>query len=170
MRSRTSLAGLISGGLLALILTATVAAYAGQVAATVEVSAPSGAQTCGVPITLTAVIQDIDGKPIEGQLVTWSFQSGNITGDQILRTTSTTNASGIATTRIQLACTAHSVTVQATADEASGTVLAISSGKGLPRTDTLDGGTSTTLAVVLAGFAVLLGSGMIVRRFAVTRR
>lgn len=165
---RTPLGGIVAGLLLTLAVAATALGYAGQVAATVTVSGPSGAQACGTPLTLTARVQELGGALIEGQLVTWSFASGKVAGDKILTLTSTTNANGVATTRVELACTPHSVTFRALADNASGTVVVRASGEGLPRTDTVPG--TSFPAIALAALAVLLGSGMMLRRFALARR
>ncbi len=165
---RTPLGGLFAGLLLTLAFAATALGYAGQVAATVTVSGPSGIQACGTPITLSARIQELGGALISGQPVTWSFASGNVTGDKILTATSTTNANGVATTRVQFACSPHSVTFRALADNASGTVVIRVSGEGLPRTDTISG--TSFPAIALAALAVLLGSGMMLRRFALARR
>ena len=169
MRSRLAPLGALLGGLLlAVIAAATATGYSGQVAATVVVSGPSGPQACNTPITITALVEDIDGNPIEGQPVTWSFESGNVAGDTILDTTTTTNANGIATTQVQFACSPHSVTIMALADDATGTMVLALSGEGLPRTDTARGGSLPGMA--LAALAVLVGSGMILRRFASDRR
>jgi hypothetical protein len=169
MRNRTApLAGLIGGLMLALALAATVAAYAGQVAATVEVTGPSGPQACGTPITVSALVQETGGALIEGQSVDWSFESGNVTGDSIIRATSTTNASGIASTTVQFACSPHSVVLNAVADETTGTATIAVSGEGLPRTDTAPA--SSSLGIALAALAVLVGSGMMLRRLALGNR
>lgn len=169
MRSRLNPAiGILGGVLLALVATATVLGYAGQVAATVQVSSPSGPQACNTPITVTALIKDINGSPISGQPVAWSFISGNVTGDTILTTPTTTNASGIATTHVQLACSPHTLVLGAVADESSGTTTIVASGKSLPRTDTVSGSTMPTM--VLAALAVLVGMGLMLRRFAADRR
>ncbi len=169
MRNRTSsVIGLIGGLTLALALAATVAAYAGQVAATVEVSGPSGAQACGTPITVSALIQETGGGLIEGQPVAWSFESGNVSGDSVLTATSTTNASGIASSKLQFACSPHTVVLNAVADEITGTATIVVSGEGLPRTDTAP--TPSSLGMLLAAVAVLVGSGVILRRLALARR
>lgn len=160
--------GLLGGLLLAILATGAVAAYAGQVAGTITASGPSGPQTCETPVTVTALVQELGGAVIEGQPVTWSFESGNVAGDKILDTTTTTNSSGIATTQIQFACSPHSVTILATADDVSGSVLVATSGEGLPRTDTTT--QSSLPAILLAALAVLIGSGTILRRFASARR
>ena len=160
--------GLLGGLLLAAVVAATAIGYAGEVAATVEVSGPPGFQACNTPITITALIEDIDGKPIEGQPVTWSFVSGNVSGDTILDTTTTTNASGIATTQVQFACSPHSVVIGVQADDAFGSMVLGLSGEGLPRTDTAPA--SSFPAMILAALAVLIGSGTILRRFAIGRR
>jgi Bacterial Ig-like domain (group 1) len=169
MRSRLApFGGLLGGLLLATVVAATAIGYAGEVAATVEASGPSGLQACNTPITITALVEDIDGKPIEGQPVTWSFLSGSVSGDTILDTETTTNASGIATTQVQFACSPRSVTIQALADDATGTMVLALSGEGLPRTDTAPA--SSLPAMALAALAVLIGSGTILRRFAIGRR
>lgn len=165
---RTPLGGLVAGLLLTLAFAATALGYAGQVAATVTVTGPAGLQACGTPVTLSARVQELGGAFIEGQPVTWSFISGNLAGDKILTTTSTTNADGVATTRVQFACSPHSVTIGAVADDASGTVVVGVSGEGLPSTDTVSG--TSFAAIALAALAVLLGSGMMLRRFALARR
>ena len=169
MRHRIkTLTGLLGGLLLVLTAVATAVGYAGEVTATVEASGPAGLQACNTPITITARTEDISGDPIDGQPVDWSFVSGNVAGDTILDTTTTSNGSGIATTQVQFACSARSVTIQALADDVSGTLVIALSGDGLPRTDTAPG--SSLPAMALAAFAVLIGSGTILRRFAADRR
>ena len=91
-----------------------------------------------------------------------------MTGDTILQATSTTNAGGIATTHVKLACSPHSVVLGAVADEASGTATITTSGQGLPRTDTVPASSFPMMA--LAALAVLIGTGTILRRFATARR
>src|SRR5258706_4959739 len=114
MRSRLAPVPAAIGALLLMLVAASaVAAYSGQVAVLVLASGPSGPQPCGTPITVTATVEDIDGNPIEGQPVTWSFLGGNVSGDTILDTSTTTNASGVPTTPIKFACTPPSVTVHA---------------------------------------------------------
>jgi hypothetical protein len=169
MRSRLSpLGGIFGGVLLALVAVGTVAGYAGQVVATVEVSAPTGPQLCGTSIAVSAFLQTTDGAVIDGRLVTWSFVSGNVTGDTIAQATSTTNASGIATSHVTLACSPHGVVLGAVSDEVSGTVTITTSGQGLPRTDTVPA--SSFPMIALAALAVLIGTGTILRRFATARR
>jgi hypothetical protein len=169
MRRRTATLGsLLAVGLLAALGATVALGYAGQVAATLELSSPSGPQACGTPITITARVVDTSDDPIEGQPVSWAFIDGNVSGDSILDTETTTNASGVATTQAQFACSARSVTIQAIADDATGTVVVALSGEGLPRTNTAPG--SSMPAIALAALAVLLGSGTILRRFASDRR
>jgi len=168
MRSRrTALAALIGGSLLALVTSVSVLAYAGQVAATVVVSGPSGPQACGAPITVFATVQDINGALIADQPVTWSFISGNLAGDTIHTLSSVTNANGVASTQVQFGCSPHSVTIQAQADQATGTLVIQTSGQGLPRTDTAP---TSSLAMLLAALAVLVGMGLVLRRFSTGRR
>jgi hypothetical protein len=169
MRSRlTAFFGLLGAFTIALIAAASVAAYSGEVAGTVEVSAPSGLQACNTPITLTARIEDVDGNAIAGQPVTWAFVDGNVAGDTILDTTTTTNGNGVATTQAQFACSARSVTISAVADDVSGTAVVALSGDGLPGTGTAPG--TSLPGIALAAFAVLIGSAAILRRVAVDPR
>jgi hypothetical protein len=167
MRTSRAATAILGGSLLALVAVVTVFGYAGQVAATVEVSFAGGPQACGTPLTVSATIQDVDGALIEGQPVTWSFASGSVSGDRILTATSTTNANGVASTKVQFACSPHTVTVQALADAATGTVVITTTGQGLPRTDTAP---SSSPAMLLAALAVVVGMGMVLRRFAADRR
>jgi hypothetical protein len=171
MRNRMAPLGALIGGVgLALVLAATVVGYAGQTAGTVEVSGPSGPQACGTPITISAVVQEVEtGALIEGQPVSWSFVSGNVSGDKINTATSTTNASGVAKTTVTFACSPRSgVTIRALADQASGTTVIAVSGEALPRTDTAP--TPSSIGMLLAAMAVLLGAGMMLRRLALARR
>jgi hypothetical protein len=162
------LKGLLGGLLLTIAVAATASGYAGQVAATIDASGPSGPQACGTPITVSARVQELGGALIEGQPVAWSFDSGKLAGDKILDTSTTTNANGVATTRVEFACSPHSVTILASADDVSGTVVIAVSGEGLPRTDTVPA--TSFPAIALAALAVLVGSGMMLRRLALARR
>ena len=170
MRSRlkTAATAILGGSLLALVAAATVLAYAGQVAATVQASGPSGPQACNTPITLSALIKDAAGSPISDQPVDWSFESGNVTGDTIIATPTTTNTSGTATTHIQLACVPHTLVLGIMADQAVGNTTIVASGKALPRTDTAPGSNLPTM--LLAGLAVAAGMGLVLRRLAADRR
>lgn len=166
------LAGL-AGVALALALTTTVFGYAGQVAGAITVGGPSGVLKCGVALTVTATVLDAEGSPIEGQPVDWSFSSSPSSADTINSTPTITNASGVATTTVTLACVAGNRTVTATADGFSaGAVLGITSA-GLPRTSTsLDGSPvgNLPIATILALLAVLAGGVIMVRRFAFSPR
>ncbi|MHB8958905.1 MAG: Ig-like domain-containing protein [Candidatus Limnocylindrales bacterium] len=168
MRNFRAATAILGGSLLALVAAATVLAYSGQVAATVQVSSPAGPQACNTPITVTALIKDAAGSPISDQPVAWAFTSGNVTGDKVLVTPTTTNTSGIATTHIQLACSPHTLVLAATADESVGNTTIVASGKALPRTDTAPASTLPTM--LLAGLAVVAGMGLMLRRLAADRR
>lgn len=173
MRSRLPpLGGLLAGLALALITASAAGAYSGEVAATISGSSPSGPQACGTPITMSATVQDIGGKLIEGQPVAWAFLSGNIAGDVIASVSTTTNASGVATTTVQFACSAHTVTMSVLADTATGSFVTVISGAALPRTDTFatSAPASSIPGFALAGLAVLLGSATILLRLSRGRR
>jgi hypothetical protein len=168
-----ALRGAFAGLLFAVGIAATAVAYSGQVAATIEASGPTGPQACGTPLTISATIVDINDDLISGQPVAWTFGSGKVSGDKIDDGSTVTNANGVAKTTIQLGCVAHSVKIIVTADDVQGSGVVRSSGEGLPRTDTAltsGGETTSPLAMLLAAVAVLLGSGIILRRFAADRR
>lgn len=159
---------------MALAMTASVFAYAGQVAGTVTVGGPSGTLKCGVALTVSATVLEVESdSPIEGQSVAWTFTSSPSSKDKINSTPTTTNASGVATTTVTLACVAGNRTVTATADDISaGAVLSITSA-GLPGTSTMPDGSpanSLPIPMILALLAVLAGGGIIVRRFAFSPR
>ncbi len=158
------------GALFAAMASGLALGYAGQVAATVSVSGPAAQQSCGVEIPVSALIEEASGSPIAGQPVAWSFSSGAITGDRIISTSTTTDSTGMTTTHVVMACSAHTASVLAAADNVSGTVMITTTGKGLPRTDVAVGSGTSGLAVALAALAVLVGSGTILRRFAADRR
>ena len=158
----------LAGTALALAMTATAFGYAGQVLGTISVVGPSGTIKCGVAVTVTATLLDVNGNPFTGETVTWKITSTPTGADKVNKTTSTTNSSGVATTTVTLACVAGNRTVTATSDGMSaGAVLGVTAA-GLPRTSTLQGGTPADLPIgtIVALLAVLAGSGIIVRRFA----
>ena len=159
------------GVLLAAVSSGLALGYAGQVAATVSVSGPSAQQSCGVQIAVSALVEDAQGSPISGQPVTWSFNSGSVSGDKLTSASASTGSTGVATTHAVLACTPHTVVIGAVADLVSGTVSVTTTGRGLPRTDVAaDTGTTSGIAVALAAVAVLLGAGIILRRLSANRR
>jgi len=165
-------AGLI-GAALALAMTTTVFAYSGQVAGAITVGGPSGILKCGVALTVTATVRDAAGSPIEGQPVAWTFTSSPSSADKINSTPTTTDASGVATTTVTLACVAGNRTVTATADGISaGAVLGITAA-GLPRTSTAPDGSpvgNLPIATIMALLAVVAGGVIMVRRFAFSPR
>ncbi len=159
--------------MLALGLSATVFAYAGEVAGAVTVGAPTGTLKCGVPLTVTATVVDAASKVIDDQPVDWTFTSSPSSEDTINSTPTTTDANGVAATTVTLACVAGNRTVTATADGVSaGAVLGITAA-GLPRTSTAPDGSpvgNLPIATILALLAVLAGGGIIVRRLAFSPR
>jgi len=164
------LSAFLGGSLLALIAVASVAAYAGQVAGVVQLNGPTGTVDCDENLNVTATILETGtGDPIEGQPVTFSFVSGNVAGDVIVDPSVTTDVNGEATTQLDLALVgARVVTIQAMADDVAGTLTITCSAAGLPRTATLP--ETSMVGMVAAAIAVLLGSGLILRRFATERR
>jgi hypothetical protein len=93
--------------LLVLIIAAPAASgSAGQIPVQVTVGAPTGTQTCGTPVTVTATILDLSGHPVDNQSVAWTFGPGAVAGDRIVTTPTTTNSAGAASTTVIFACTA----------------------------------------------------------------
>jgi hypothetical protein len=167
------LAGLAAVAL-ALITSATAFGYAGEVAGAVTVAGPGGTLTCGVNITVTATVVDAAGKLIAGQPVTWAFTSTPSTADKINASPTTTNASGVATTTVVLACVAGNRTIRATADAISaGAVLSVTAA-GLPNTSTLPGETPAqnlpVIGTLLAVLAMAAGGVLALRRISLSRR
>jgi Bacterial Ig-like domain (group 1). len=154
-------------------MTATAFGYNGQVLGTMTISGPGGTLKCGVALTVTATLLDVNGNPFTGESVTWKFTSSPSTADKINKTPTTTNSNGVTTTTVTLACVAGDRTVTATSGETSaGAVLSVTSA-GLPRTSTLpDSGPAGELPIgtIFAFLAVLVGGGIIVRRVASSPR
>ena len=177
------------GGLAAIVFAlvgaATAAGYAGQVAGSVEITV--GSIKCNQPITVTATVLDNNGKVISGQPVEWTFTSTPSTTDAISPSSTTTNANGVATTVVTLACIPGNRQVRATADQVSGTaVIGLTQegtlgstggpgqgGNGLPNTTTGPPGAPPEpglLLVLLAMLVVLVGAGVTARRLLPARR
>ena len=167
------LAGLAAVAL-ALITSATAFGYAGEVAGAVTVAGPGGTLTCGVNITVTATVVDAAGKLIAGQPVAWAFTSTPSTADKINTTPTTTNASGVATTTVVLACVAGSRTIRATADAISASAVLSVTAAGLPNTSTLPGETPAqnlpVIGTLLAVLAMAAGGVLALRRISFSRR
>ncbi len=172
-----TLAGRLGRAALAAVLLSAIAvsavfAYAGQVAAQVSVAGPSGALACNTPITVSATVLDVNGKPFDSTAVTWSFSSGAQSGDRISPTRSTTDANGVATTTVTLACVAGSRTLAATAGTVVGSAVLGLTSSGLPNTSAATGPTpagTPPWELAAAALAVLAGLAMVGRQ-AVIRR
>jgi hypothetical protein len=177
MRQRNRLVvGVVAGMVLSLAAALSVLAYGPQVAATISVSGPAGNQSCGTTSTLHALVLDTLGAPDTAVVVDWTFAGGSITGDHFTPNSSTTNSSGIATTQVTFACPGASVTSNrvvhidaTTAVDIVGAIAVTVTVKGLPSTSTDPAGGTSTLAILAAAFAVLLGSWIILRRVSATR-
>ncbi len=160
----------VAGALLTALAAPAVLGYAGQVTGQVSVSGPSGTIVCNTPVTVSATVLDVNGKPFDNTPVTWSFASGTAKpGDKISPTTSTTNASGVATTTVTLACVAGSRTVNATSGTfVGGAVLGITSA-GLPNTSTSVPAGTPAWEFAIAALAVLAGLALVTRQAFVRR-
>ena len=160
---------------LALLTTATAIGYAGETAGAVTVAGPGGTLKCGVNITVSATVVDAAGKPISGQPVAWSFSSTPSGADRILKSPTTTNSSGVATTTVVLACVPGSRHLRAVADAVSGSSVLGVTAAGLPNTSTLPGETPApqrlpVIETLLAVLAMAAGGVLAVRRIARSRR
>jgi len=175
MKRRTEwIAGLAA---VALLLTTAVTAFGYQntVDGTVTV-AVRGAVVCGGGLTLTATFVDVNGKPVAGQSVAWSFVTSLSASDKISSTPTTTNSKGVATTSVTLGPVGGSRTIKAIAGTVSATAVlnaACLSGGVLPATSTLPTQTAPGQAAPLLGmlFALVfaVGGGLTLRRLASTR-
>jgi hypothetical protein len=117
---RSLAAGAVAALLLINVAVPATLGYQGQVPYQVIVTGPSGTISCGTALTLTATVLDSSGKPVASRAVTWSFGAGQVGGDQIGKASTTTNAQGVTTTTVTLACVVGDRTIVATATPASG--------------------------------------------------
>ena len=168
MKHRSRLLGGLGAGVLLLVSATAALGYAAQVAGTVTIT--TGPITCTAPVVITAtVLETGTNSPIEGQTVNFGFQT-SVTGDTISANTAVTNASGIATVTVTLACTPGNRTIFGVADDVRGSgVLGLTfspapsassaPAAGLPNTST---GGSEIPALIAA--VVALGSGGFVLR------
>ena len=180
------LAGLAAVALALITAGTAFGAYSGNgVTEAVTIARLGGTVTCGVNITVTATVVDATGTPIPGQPVDWSFapKLKADAADTISSSPSTTDASGVATTTVKLACVPGSRGLRATADavtgsavlsvSATGAVLGVTSGS-LPNTSTLPGETPApqdlpVIGTLLAILAMAAGGGLILRRVSLSR-
>jgi adhesin/invasin len=156
-----------AGGAAALLLLCVAApaafSYLGQVPNQITVTGPAGTLHCNTDLTLTATVLDATGAPVDGQTVTWAFTAGQVTGDQIVTASTTTNAAGVTTTIVRLACTVGNRTVTATDAPASGSLVLGIVAAGLPLTST-DPSSTPMWAYGLAALGVLVACFMVGRR------
>jgi hypothetical protein len=167
------LAGLAAVALV-LITSATAFGYAGEVAAAVTVAGPGGTLECDVEITVTATIVDAAGAPISGQPVDWSFESSPSSSDTINETPTTTNASGVATTTVVLACVAGDREIRASADDVNASAVLGVTAAGLPNTSTLPvqlpaSQDLSLIGTLLAVLAMAAGGAFMFRRISLRR-
>lgn len=155
---------LAAAGAVALLLSSVAASaafgYAGQVAVGVTVAGPAGTLPCNTALVVTATVLDGFGDPVDGRDVNWTFGAGMKTGDKIVLATTTTNASGVTSTTVVLACIVGNRTIVATTGAASGQVVLGITVAGLPPTSTSPESTPlwpyvlALLGICLAGFMI----------------
>ena len=174
MKHRTRWLAGLAGVALALVTSVTAFGYAGQVPAAVTIAGPGGTIQCGVALTVTATIVDSTGAPISGQAVAWSFTSTPSSADKINKTPTTTDASGVATTTVVLACVAGTRHLGAVAGAVRASAVLGVTGAGLPNTSTMPGETpapgSPLIGTLLAVLAMAAGGVLALRRIAFSRR
>jgi hypothetical protein len=147
-----------AAGAAALLLLSVAApaafAYEGQVAQQVTVAGPAGTLSCNMALTVTATVLDAGGKPVDNRAIAWTFGAGKVTGDQIVTASTTTNATGVATTTVKLACVVGNRTVIATADASSGQAVLGITATGLPPTGTTPPTPMWPYALAILGICV----------------
>jgi hypothetical protein len=155
---------LAASGVAALLLLSVAApavmGYAGQVTNQVAVAGPAGTLACNTALTVTATVLDAGGNPVDNRAVVWSIGAGKVTGDQVVTVSTLTNATGVATTTVKLACVVGNRTIIATSDPSTGQVVLGITAIGLPPTSTAPDATPmwpyalTILGICVAFFAV----------------
>ena len=155
---------LAATGVAALLLLSVAApavmGYAGQVVNQIIVGGPTGTLACNTPLTVTAIILDAGGHPVDNRAVVWSIGTGKVAGDQVVTVSTMTNATGVATTTVKLACVVGNRTIIATSDTMTGQVVLGITAIGLPPTSTAPDATPmwpyalTILGICVAFFAV----------------
>lgn len=159
---------------LALVASATALGYAGQVPAAVTIAGPGGTIVCNTDVTVTATITASNGAPVTDQAVTWSFTSSPSAADKILHKTTTTDANGVATTTVVLACVAGNRYLGAVAGAVSGSAVLGVTAAGLPNTSTLPAQVpaqnAPSIATLLAILAMAAGGVLVLRQVSFSRR
>ena len=159
---------------LTLVTSATAFGYNIPVGGSLTIATPGGTLQCGVNITVTATLVDSAGVPIAGQAVDWSFTSSPSAADKINKTPTTTDANGVATTTVVLACVAGIRHVGAVAGAVRTSAVLGVTGAGLPNTSTLPGETpaqgSPLIGTLLAALAMAAGGALALRRISFSRR
>jgi hypothetical protein len=155
---------LAATGVAALLLLSVAApavmGYAGQVVNQITVGGPTGTLACNTPLTVTATVLDAGGHPVDNRAVVWSIGTGKVAGDQVVTVSTMTNATGVATTTVKLACVVGNRTIIATSDTLTGQVVLGITAIGLPPTSTAPDATPmwpyalTILGICVAFFAV----------------
>ena len=151
---------LAAAGLIAALSAPAVIGYQGEVAGTVTVTPPEGRIQCRTEAPVSATILNKDGQPIADTTVTWKLTTIVSSQDSIVNPTTTTDANGVATTRVWLDCIAGDRRIEARVGEAfGGAVLGVTGvGVGLPNTSTDASAGTPAWALAIAGAAVLVGA------------
>jgi len=137
MTARTRLTAGFAAATFLLIAAASASAYNGQVAATATVSAESAA--CGDAFTVESTFLDLEGLPVGGLSVKWSFLTSQSPDDAINDTTTVTDADGVATTTVTLAAVPGDRTIGVTSDDVTASMVVSPSCPGTSRTGTHPG-------------------------------
>jgi len=168
MTARTRLTAGLAAATFLLIAAASASAYNGQVAATATVSAESAA--CGDAFTVASTFLDLEGLPVGGLSVKWSFLTSQSPDDAINDTNTVTDADGVATTTVTLAAIPGDRTIGVTSDDVTASMVVSPScpGTALPRTSTVapEAPSTSVIALVASAIVVVLAASI----FATVRR
>jgi hypothetical protein len=159
---------LAAAGVAALLLLTVGApaafAYEGQVTHQITVAGPAGTLLCKTSLTVTATVLDALGNPVDNRAVVWTFGAGMVTGDQVVTVSTMTNATGVATTTVKLACVVGNRTIIATSEPSTGQVVLGITAIGLPPTGTTPPETTPLWAYAMAVLAICGASFLVGRR------
>ena len=167
------LAGLAAVAL-TLATSATALGYQTTTGGALTIAGPGGTLECDVDITVSATLVDSAGAPIAGQAVDWSFTSTPSADDVVNSSPTTTNANGVATTTVVLACVAGSRHLRAVAGAVSASAVLGVTAAGLPNTSTLPGQAPgpqdlSLVGMLLAVLAIAAGGALTWRQISLGR-
>ena len=169
MRTRSRWTASLAAAAMLLTAVASASAYTGQVPATAVLSV-SDTVACSDTFPVSSTFLDVEGAPVEGLSVTWSFVTAQSTDDTIHDTVPMTDEDGVATTTVTFAAVPGDRRIGVTSGDvtASAVVSQSCAGLSLPRTSTLEplatGSLGPGLFVVLVSLVFCAGIAATIRR------